>query len=272
MSQNTINLVDVYNIYVEKTDSSGGIDSSTPLPLSSLIFDESNLDSNGLSAYKEAVNKIITGSRAVRNKSKPDPIAALLMNADVSSDNDPISEADYSLFEKSRLADKWRGNRVGELNELMACLLPNINLSSAGKLDLEVSGTNGQTGTIAEVKNRFNTMNAASAIKTRKTMEDIVFLNASNFNGYKAALVERIPKKDGEEVNFNPSNPDTGRKGEETDQIVRIGLQQFLTEHGGRLIYIKGIIIIAQVLSENDLLPDDYDMRFIFGLLKDSIS
>ena len=95
-------------------------------------------------------------------------------------------------------------------------------------------------------------------------MEELIFSKSNNFFGYKAALVERIPKKSGEPVLFNPSNPGTGRKGDDSEDIIRVGLQQFLTEQGDRLLYLKAIVVIALVLKERNQLPEDYDMGFIF--------
>jgi hypothetical protein len=268
----SIHLIDLKAIFIDGHTASGSIDVNSELKLCDIDSLTTNLDSKGVNDFKEEVASIITGSRSVRNKSKPDPISALLMNADLSSGNEPIDEAAYQLFEKSRIADKWRGNKIGQLNELMACMLPNIasqnQAKKSGQLDLFVSNKN----IIAEVKNRFNTMNAASAIKTRKNMQELVFQQSSVYKDHKAVLVERIPKTNGDEVPFSPSDPDIGMKTQDSPLIVRKGLQQFLTECGGPLVYLQGIILIAEVLVENSLLPADYDMRFIFKLLKESVT
>lgn len=267
-----IQLIDLKAIYIDGHASSGNIDLESELMLSDIHNLTSNLDPHGVKDFKVAVESIIIGSRGVRNRSKPDPISALLMNADVSAGDAPVDENTYQLFEKSRIADKWRGNKIGQLNELMACMLPSITSQNtakkSGQLDLLVAGKN----TIAEVKNRFNTMNAASAIKTRKNMWDLITKQSSSYKGFTAVLVERIPKTTGKQEYFSPSDPDEGMKTSDSDQIVRMGLQQFLTECGGPLVYIQGIILIAEVLVDNQLLPIDYDMRFIFSLLKDSLT
>ncbi|RLV57753.1 Eco47II family restriction endonuclease [Parashewanella curva] len=263
-----IQLLDLKALYIDGYKESGNISINSELKLSDINPLVGNLDPVGVENFKKEVTSIIIGSRGVRPKSKPDPISALLMNADLSNGNEPINEEAYLLFERGRIADKWRGNKIGKLNELMACMLPNVIKSESGQLDLQVPDKK----LIAEVKNRFNTMNAASAIKTRKNMHSLVYQNSSRFKGFKAILVERIPKSSGEQAYFSPSNPDTGEKTPDTDLIVRKGLQQFLTECGGPLLYIQGIILIAQVLVENHLLPRDYDMRFIFKLLKESLS
>ncbi len=264
----SIQLIDLKAIYIDGQSSSGNIDLKSELKLIDINNLTSNLDPQGVRKFKSEVESIIIGSRGVRNKSKPDPLSALLMNADVSSGSQPVDEAAYESFEKSRITDKWRGNKIGQLNELMAQMLPNVSKSGSGQLDLQVQNKS----IIAEVKNRFNTMNAASAIKTWKNMDDLLTGKHSPFSGYKAILVERIPKKDGSSAQFAPSNPDKTSKTTGSNDILRMGLQQFLTECGGPLVYIQGIIMIAEVLVENQLLPADYDMRFIFKLLKESVT
>nr|WP_193987847.1 Eco47II family restriction endonuclease [Lelliottia steviae] len=267
-----VDLNDVYNVFIAGKIESNGITANSVIPLCRITWDSSNIHEPALKTFTDAVHSIIDGSKNVRSTTKPDPIAALLMNADLAPGDKPFDESDYRLFEQTRLADKWRGNRIGDLNELMACLLEHIKMSSSGKLDIKVSPKNGHQGVIAEFKNRFNTMNAASAIRTRQTMEGLIFQKNSEFYGYKAALVERIPKKSGEQVLFNPSNPGTGRKGEESEDIIRVGLQQFLAEQGDQLLYLKAIVIIALALKEREQLPEDYNMGFIFRLLLESIS
>ncbi|QUI64880.1 Eco47II family restriction endonuclease [Pseudoalteromonas sp. A22] len=263
-----IELIDLKAVFIDGVDSAGGVSKDAVIRLSDINCPLTNLDPDGVNEFKDEVQNIIIGSRSIRSKTKPDPIAALLMNADLNTGNEPIDEEAYNLFERSRLADKWRGNKIGKLNELMACMLPNIIKSESGRLDLQVTDRE----IIAEMKNRFNTMNAASAIKTRKNMESIVFDNNSVFKGYQARLVERIPKSDGVKGFFSPSDPDRGMKTTDSDFITRQGFQQFLTECGGPLVYLQGIFLIASVLVENQLLPRDYDMNFIFRLLKESIS
>lgn len=263
-----VNLIDLKAVFIDGKKSAVSIPQDQPIKLSDIDCPLNNLDADGVDKFKKEVNNIITGSRTIERKTKPDPISALLMNADTTNNDGPINKEAYELFERSRLADKWRGNRIGELNELMACMLPNISKSSSGELDLKLSNQN----VIAELKNRFNTMNAASAIKTRKNMEELVFNNSSKYKGFKAILVERVPKSDGKESYFSPSDPDKGMKTTETNLILRKGFQQFLEDCGGPLVYLQGIILIATVLVENQLLPNDYDMRFIFNLLKESIT
>ena len=266
-----ISIQSIHDVFVAGEDVSGNIAKSNSIPLSSISLNIAKMEQQDIDKFKDAVKGIVIGSRSARNTSKPDPISALLMNVDLPEGSSPLTKSDYDIFEKSRIADKWRGNRIGELNELIACLLPNISKSSSGQLDLIIE----QSGTpvaIAEVKNRFNTMNAASSIRTRQTMESLVLDQGSKYKGKDAILVERIPKHDGTPALFNPSDPKRGQKGSDSPQIVRMGLQQFLTKYGNDpYVYIESLILIAQVLSESGILPVDYDMRFIFKLLKQSL-
>lgn len=243
------------------------------VPLSSLNIQFDNFDLEGVQELKNQIKEIIEGSKKKKELTKPDPIAALLMSIDRPSLNEPLSEEEYEQFEQARIADKWRGNRIGSLNEAILNIFSNIKLSEAGKLDVIVQDENEGTVAIAEVKNRYNTMNAASAIRTRQAMENLVLERGSTYYNADAVLVERIPKSNGEEAKFNPSNPARGSQGENTDKIKRMGMQQFLCKYcQDELAYIKAVILIAQVLHENKILPNDFNMKFIFKLLKKSLS
>ena len=134
----SVDLNDVYNVFIAGETESNGISANSVIPLCCITWDSSNIHEPALKIFTDAVHSIIDGSKVVRNKTKPDPIAALLMNADIAPGDKPFDESEYRLFEQTRLADKWRGNRIGALNELMACLLENIKMSSSGKLDIEV--------------------------------------------------------------------------------------------------------------------------------------
>lgn len=242
------------------------------IPLNEIDVDFSSLSEDGVANFKRSIVDIIMGSKKHRPATKPDPIAAILMNADRDSNSEPLNSSEYQLFESTRIADKWRGNRIGELNELICCLQPNIEKSEAGKLDVIVFNDEKKIIAIAEVKNRFNTMNAASAIRTRKSMEQLVLERGATYFGCDAVLVERIPKKQGEEVEFNPSDPARGRKGQETGKIKRMGLHQFLCQYGKTdHAYATALVLLATTLHEQGILPEDYDLRFIFNLLKDSL-
>lgn len=250
-----------------------GLQGFHPIPLCDIQVDFSDLLPDGITAFKQAIIDIVVGSKSHEAISKPDPIAAILMNADRDRKDPRMTADEYKLFEATRIADKWRGNRIGDLNELICCLQPNMTKSSAGMLDVLVHDDTGNVIAVAEVKNRFNTMNAASAIRTRKTMESLVLERGAAYFGCDAILVERIPKKEGAEVDFNPSDPSRGKKGQESDKIKRMGLHQFLAQYGKtKHAYVTAIILLAKTLHEQGILPADYDMRFIFNLLNDSLS
>lgn len=244
---------------------------SETIPLSDLPIDFGSFDPDGVKDLIAQIEDIIEGSQEKKKLTKPDPIAALLMSID--KPGETLTEEEYEQFEQARIADKWRGNRIGSLNEAILNIFPNIKLSEAGKLDIIVNDEGGNTVAIAEVKNRYNTMNAASAIRTRHAMETLVLDRGASYHNADAILVERIPKSDGKEVKFNPSNPARGTQGTDTDKIKRMGMQQFFTKYcGDKFAYIKAVIFIAQVLRGKNIIKDDFDMKFIFKLLKRSVS
>lgn len=80
-------------------------------------------------------------------------------------------------------------------------------------------------------------------------------------------MVERIPKKDGVEVEFSPSDSSRGQKGQETDKIKRMGLHQFLSHYDKtQNAYCKAIVLIAFTLYEQGISPEN------FNLTKESLS
>lgn len=262
---------DIDNLFIN--DIVNGVQGLHPIPLCEVDVDFSDLSSEDVENFKLAIKDIIVGSKKVRPSTKPDPIAAMLMNSDRYSTDPRVTGEEYARFEATRVADKWRGNRIGALNELICCLQPNMTKSSEGKLDILVHDENEKVVAIAEVKNRFNTMNAASAIRTRKAMESLVLDRGALYYGCDAILVERIPKKNGEASLFNPSDPSRGERGQETDKIKRMGLHQFLSNYGRtEYAYTKAIVLVALTLQEQGVLPEDYDLRFIFDLMKESLS
>lgn len=241
------------------------------LPISELAIDFGSFDTDGVKDLISKIEDIIAGSRVNKKLTKPDPLAALLMSID--RPGRQLTEEEYEQFEQARIADKWRGNRIGDLNEAILNIFQNVTLSEAGKLDIIVNDKNGEAVAIAEVKNRYNTMNAASAIRTRHAMESLVLDRGATYYNADAILVERIPKADGRETKFNPSDPARGTQGADTDKIKRMGMQQFFTKYcEDELAYIKAIILVAQVLRGKGIITDDFDMKFIFKLLKKSVS
>lgn len=267
-----IDIQDIHNVFVAGVQRSGNVSRDEIIPLNRIDLDLEQFKPEALQRFISAVREITEGSRIERPVSKPDPIAAIFMNINA---DEVISEDDYQKFEKLRLADKWRGNRIGQINELIIDLFQNFRLSTSGKLDVVVYKSNDTNDpiAIAEIKNRYNTMNAASAIRTRQTMESLVLDKGSSFFGCDAVLVERIPKTDGSEALFNPSDPKRGQVGNPSEKIKRMGLQQFLTRYcKDETAYVKAIILIAKTLVATGALPDDYDLRFIFSLLHQSLT
>ncbi|MDD1784120.1 Eco47II family restriction endonuclease [Enterovibrio sp. ZSDZ35] len=266
-----INIADIEDQFINGKDTN--LLGFHPIPLGDIEVDFSDLSQEGVTDFKKMIVNIIVGSKELRPSTKPDPIAAMLMNVDRSMNDPRVNAEEYARFEATRVADKWRGNRIGELNELICCLQPNMKKSDSGRLDIQVLDGCNKVIAIAEVKNRFNTMNAASAIRTRKTMETVVLDKTSSYYGCDAILVERIPKKNGEITDFNPSDPSRGQKGSETNKIRRMGLHQFLSVYGeAKHVYAKAVVLMAFTLREQGVLPNDYDLRFIFNLMHESLS
>ncbi|GAL35248.1 hypothetical protein JCM19240_3618 [Vibrio maritimus] len=272
---NHYQLSDIYQVYIKGLEEAGDVVIGKPLPLDKISCDLSSFDSSNIEQLEDAVKDLIERSGQQRNSTKPDPLAALFQNLDrdFAAGETAVTRKEYEQFEKTRVNDKWRGNRIGSLNELIATLPRRIALSSAGQLDLVVMDENNLPIAIVEMKNRWNTMNSSSAIRLRREIERHVLTRGSTFHNCKGLLVERIPKVDGEASHFSPSDPSTGEKTPDNANIQKMGLQQFLSQFAGdQLAYMKGIVIIAQTMVEEDALPADYDMTLIFELLAESLS
>lgn len=268
-------LTDIFNVYLRGMESSNGICRGIAIPLNSISANFDSFDEDSIDRLETAVIDLIRKSALQRNTTKPDPLAALFQNLDRDFDagDTPVTRREYEQFERTRVADKWRGNRIGNLNELIATLPERIQLSQEGQLDLVVFDNNDIPIAVIEVKNRWNTMNSSSAIRLRKEIERHVLSRGSTFHQCKGILVERIPKGNGNSCYFSPSDPSTGEKTADNDIILRMGLQQFLSQYAGdQLAYMKGIIIIANTMVQEGALPAEYDMSFIFELLEESIS
>lgn len=270
---NTHNISDIYAVYFNEADKSGNIERNEPIPLDSIELDMSAYHEDDIEVLRNDIIDIIEQSRAERKVTKPDPIAALFCNLDrdFGEGDQPVSLRDYQKLEQARVQEKFRSNRIGTLNELMATLLPNIEASSAGQLDLIIKDLNGEPTALVEVKNRFNTMNAGSHARLRTEMDRLVMHRGGTYTGCEAILAERIPKKDGKEQLYTPSNNATGNRFEENDKIKRMGLDQLLSRYD-KYAYLKGLIFIAQVMSGQGALPSDYDMSGIFELMHQSMN
>jgi len=273
MSQ-PISIEDIHAIYFMNLEEVNGLTQESPILLNCIADDYlDGYDEEAIDSLRKVIVDIISQSSTPRKLQKPDPIAALLSNLDRDFDNGdkPITYQEYESLERSRVMEKWRSNRIGEINEMIATLLPNISKSSAGQLDLIVTGSTGKPTALVEVKNKFNTMNASAMARLRTEMDRLVLNRGGTYLGCEAILAERIPKTDGSEQPFSPSNNATGEKFQTHPQIKRMGLNQLLSRYD-RLVYLKSMIFIARVMSEQNALPSDYNMQGIFQLLKESLS
>lgn len=271
---NPINVDDIHAIYFMGLEEVNGLTQESAIPLDSIADDYmKGYDNDAIDSLKSEIVDIIAQSSKPRALQKPDPIAALLSNLDrdFTKGDNPITYEEYELLERSRVMEKWRSNRIGELNERIATLLPNISKSSPGQLDLIVTGSTGNPTALVEVKNKFNTMNASAMARLRTEMDRLVLNRGGKYLGCEAILAERIPKYDGTEQPFAPSNNATGEKFQTHPKIKRMGLNQLLSRNDN-LVYLKSMIFIAQVMSEHNALPSNYNMQGIFRLLRESLS
>ena len=122
--------------------------------------------------------------------------------------------------EKHRQAQKALTNAVGNFHQkLLGKVAGWQDLGTKHQVDL----LNTQRRIIAEVKNKFNTLNAGGFVKLYNTLDSLVSEKASVFKGYTSYYVEIIPEN-GALFNecFTPSNSSTGTKCSENPLVRRI--------------------------------------------------
>ena len=250
----SINLHDIFRVYV-KGEKLPNIDKNTPLPLDKIKADFSTL------TYMSMVhlNKVLAEmfNIAPQKKRKPDPISALLQNIDTEGD---VSESSYRESVAAEYGVKKRSNFVGRVNLCLATLSPNIIKAKAPGVDVVVMNKY-KPIVVIKLVNRPSSMNQTAARRIEDALKKAIESKESKYFGCTALVVERIPKETGNPTPFYGS-----------DSIQRIGLQQFLEMYSeDKESYLKGLLLNARHMAVFKKLPRDYDMRWLFGLLEESI-
>ncbi|NJS36432.1 MAG: Eco47II family restriction endonuclease [Brachymonas sp.] len=127
------------------------------------------------------------------------------------------SAQQWEANEKQRQVQKTLQNRIGAFHQTV---LGSMNgwqsLPTGGIVDV----IHEERKIIAEIKNKFNTMNAGSANNLFNTLDNEVSRKNSSFYGYQAYVVHIIPKTaQGVDQLFAPSNPETGKSRE--NKLIR---------------------------------------------------
>ena len=116
-----------------------------------------------------------------------DPISAVFDSA-----RSGISIEEWMHFEKSRQIQKALQNAIGTLHqEILGSLAEWKDTKAGGGIDLRSSSRK----IIAEVKNKYNTMNSSSAEAVFHKMENHLRYVDKGFTAYVVAIVPKSPKR-----------------------------------------------------------------------------
>jgi hypothetical protein len=249
-----IDLHDIFRVYV-KGEVLPNINKNTPLPLHLIKADFSTLRKMSMERLNAVLGEMF--DIAPQKKQKPDPMSALFQNIDT---NDDVNESSYRGFITSEYGVKKRSNFIGRVNMCLATLSPNIIKVKTNDVDAVVMIDN-KPIVVIRLINRPTSINQAAARKIEATFNRVTDSPESKYFGCRAFVVERIPKATG-----NPT-PFYGSK-----SVQRIRLQQFLEMYSeDKESYLKGLLLNARYMAVFKKLPRDHDMRWLFGLLEESI-
>jgi Eco47II restriction endonuclease len=115
-----------------------------------------------------------------------DPFAAAIEAAVFGHEN----ESEWRISELHRQKQKSLMNQIGNLQQAIIGRLPGWKSFDAGFDMPDVVGSRGGQKIIAEVKNKYNTMNSNSAAETYDKLVD--FLSRDEFKGYIGVVVQIV--------------------------------------------------------------------------------
>jgi hypothetical protein len=151
-------------------------------------------DENLYKETRELVRRINLAISATRiDKNSLDPFAALFESTVVAD----FTMSEWLAAERTRQIGKSMSNAIGDFHQALIGHLPGWSSTGAagGRVDLIHPKPFGprQTGVVAEVKNKHNTMNSNSQKALFQTFQEV--LGEKQFKHYTAYLIEVIPKK-----------------------------------------------------------------------------
>jgi len=172
-----------------------------------------------------------------------------------------LSGDDWKENEVHRQAQKALTNAVGNFHQkLLGRLTGWQDLGTENQVDL----CNAQKRIIAEVKNKFNTLNAGGLVKLYDTLNTLVSKKESMFKGYVSYYVEIIPKNGIRfDECFTPSNSSTGTKCNENPLVRRIDGASFYALATGVEDALKQMFmvlpgVIRDIKPEYMVSPEDW--------------
>jgi hypothetical protein len=136
-----------------------------------------------------------------------DPFAAMIEMAGFGS-----TAQQWVENERQRQSQKTLQNRIGAFHQtILGSMRGWTSLPVGGIVDV----VSEDRKIIAEIKNKFNTMNAASANRLYEALDTLVSHKMQTYFGYQAYVVHIVPRSSvGSDQLFSPSDANTGRRKE----------------------------------------------------------
>lgn len=171
--------------------------------------------------------ELLTHARDAQDRSRRafarnviDPFAALFETSGFGLEHDV-----WLTGERTRQAQKSLQNHIGGFHQKLLGKIPGwVDLGQGEVFDL----AHAERKLVAEVKNKFNTLNAAGAARLYGQLADAVSKKGHQYYGYTAYYVEIIPRKpERYDQPFTPSDPSTGSPCPEHPRVRRIDGHSF---------------------------------------------
>lgn len=205
------------------------------------FIDAATLENHAALLFRAAVDAI---DRAERNvfRNVVDPFSAV-----VDSLTQHVSLDIWLKSESSRQAQKSLQNAIGTFHQNVLGSIPGWeNAGVGGSIDVR----NNDLGIVAEVKNKYNTMNSAAALAVYDKLSKHIDYNDNYRGRFTAYVVYIIPKRPSPlDCTFNPS--DRGTRRPERKDVRQIDGKSFYEKATGDPEALKKLYLSLPILAEN---------------------
>ncbi|MFZ4426532.1 MAG: Eco47II family restriction endonuclease [Saprospiraceae bacterium] len=205
---------------------------------------EDHLLENEVAALVSVADRAKIESVKDFNKNVIDPFAALfeMVGFDFNIEN-------WRKSEITRQAQKSLQNQIGNFHQnILGSVRDWENLKTKQVIDLKSD----KRRTIAEIKNKYNTVSGGKLSDLYDSLDGLVSQKASKYKGYTAYYVAIIPKMpDRYNKTFTPSKKETGNKCPQNELIREIDGASFYSLVTGHDTALKDLFyILPQVISK----------------------
>ncbi len=200
--------------------------------------------------FHKATKTLVDAALSAKNKFEKNPYRNVIdpFSALFDSASQRINTEDWMIQERARQIQKALQNALGDFHQTILGAMPGWeDAGKGGSYDVK----NSEKKVIAEVKNKYNTMNARSALSVYDNLQKHLDYGADGVT--KAYLVEIVPKNPKPyEVSFTPSERGTSRPSRK--DIVKVDGKSFYAFASGdpdalRELYDALPTVLAEILN-----------------------